>query len=517
MRGQDLIAISDFLRTLLFALLLSVTSVFCQPASAAEPHLVTSSGLGGFTFNDYPLLLPVERNFQMAMITASADIGRSCGKIEAYGWQMKSNEQSRVNRIFNDTVNGLRDLGYKVEAQNPSSVSRDVTLITADRPDKHLLLMWSAGDIGLVMAMCESSETLHNRNATAYDLPPPKFSPQFQAVEISPLGKSDSSEKPDLSKAALIANDFSPVGDWIGSYSCHQGYTGGTLHISRIDGKNFDGVFRFYPTPKNPSVPPGSYNVYGEYDAISKRVIINPGQWIERPRNYYNTIILGSFDTEKRTFSGYFQGVTGCTSFEANYAGADLNTSAKRPSKSVKKTKSKRKKVTAKKPAMPANAAEAPLSIVPDQPPPGILSPTPAAPTAVPSGNAQPAKKSEASEPETGKKIVLAASGQWFTPTVPQVQPAPSYITQPPQAPQAPVVNLPPPQIVATPQAPQAPVYNTTGPQVPTPTQVPAPTYYITTPQQVPSTPQAPQATFITPEVPTVPPAPSYTVGAGAR
>src|ERR1700733_14035866 len=158
------------LRILLIALLLTVG----VPLQAADLPLAAGSPLAGFQFDDRPLILPVQQNFQMALLTASSELGRSCGKMEAYGWRMKQSEQGRVDQIFNNTVDRLRALGYVVETQSPSSVSRDVTMFTADRPDKHFIFMWSAGEIGLVMAMCESTPPLINKNGTeAYTSPTP--------------------------------------------------------------------------------------------------------------------------------------------------------------------------------------------------------------------------------------------------------------------------------------------------------------------------------------------------------
>lgn len=92
----------------------------------------------------------------------------------------------------------------------------------------------------------------------------------------------------------------------------------------------------------------GKYEVFGEYDRDGQRILINPGKWIEHPRNYYNTIMIGSFDPSNRSFSAYFQGITGCTSFEAHQGGQTLLASEVRAgaggkaavkAKPIKKTK----------------------------------------------------------------------------------------------------------------------------------------------------------------------------------
>ena len=146
---------------------LLMAAALCAPALAADLNLATGSPSVGFTFDDKPLSLPVQENFQMALLTASGELGRTCGKTEAYGWRMKQSEQERVDQIFSSTVDRLRALGYVVETQTPASISHDVTLFSADKPDKHFIFMWSAGEIGLVMVLCESSPPLMNHNGTA--------------------------------------------------------------------------------------------------------------------------------------------------------------------------------------------------------------------------------------------------------------------------------------------------------------------------------------------------------------
>ena len=87
-------------------------------ARAADLPLAAASPLTGVAFDDRPLLLPVQRNFQMAMLTAGSELGRSCGKMEAYGWRMSQTEQGRVNQIFNNIADRLRMMGYAIEPQN---------------------------------------------------------------------------------------------------------------------------------------------------------------------------------------------------------------------------------------------------------------------------------------------------------------------------------------------------------------------------------------------------------------
>jgi len=321
---------------------------------AADMPTAAGSPIAGISFDDRPLMLPVQRNFQMAMLTASSELGRSCGRMEAYGWRLSGDEQQRVNQLFNNTVDRLRAQGFEVETKQASSVSRDVTLFTADRPDKHLILMWSAGEIGLAMVLCETSEPLP---------PTPEYQTK-QAENLQPatfptplaITKQVRASDPKRSKAPkrytrtgkTVQEGFTPVGAWVGNYTCSQGTTGATLQINKLRGDQFEGTFSFYPTSKNPYVPKGAYKVFGEYDMDSLRILINPGKWLKRPKNYYSTIMIGSFDPVAGTFSGFFQGITGCTSYEAHLDQASAKKSHTPAKKKAVKKKAK-KKVAKKK------------------------------------------------------------------------------------------------------------------------------------------------------------------------
>lgn len=327
-----------------------------MPTAAGSP-------IAGISFDDRPLILPVQRNFQMAMLTVSSELGRSCGRMEAYGWRTDPSEQGRVNQIFNNTVDRVRAQGYAVESKTSNSVSRDVTLFTADRSDKHLIFLWSAGEIGLVMVMCETSAPLspiplsNSREMTPSQ--PATFPSQLPLAETS-QAVARQTPSPSRTAARTSHASFSPVGGWAGTYTCAQGTTGATLQIDSMKGDQFEGSFSFYPTAKNPYVPKGKYLVFGEYDAESQRILINPGKWIKRPKDYYNTIMIGSFDPVAKTFSGFFQGITGCTSFEANADHVVSEREARREATASKlKAKKPAEKKKATKKAKPKKAVKA--------------------------------------------------------------------------------------------------------------------------------------------------------------
>jgi hypothetical protein len=355
--------LQSFTSVLLGLSLIAGILLIGQPAGAGDMPHAAGSPSAGISFDDRPLMLPVQRNFQMAMLTASSEMGRTCGQMEAYGWRMNPNEQQRVNQVFNNTVDRLRAQGFMVESKSPTSVSRDVTMFTADRPDKHLIFMWSAGEIGLVMVLCETSAPIASTSRSVLPLESSMTPPPSRSQRDAAPGNTRTLESalPLTKTGKKAVADFSPVGDWVGSYTCHQGTTGGTLRITNMRGNQFEGTFRFYPTPKNAYVPAGRYNVYGDYDGDTYRILINPGKWLERPNDYYNTIMIGSFDPVAHTFSGYFQGINGCTSFEAHYSSASTliddrgSAKAKNPAKKVVKKKTKAVKKAQSEKAKPAD------------------------------------------------------------------------------------------------------------------------------------------------------------------
>jgi hypothetical protein len=388
--------------------------------------------------------------------------------MEAYGWRMDQGEQDRVNRIFNNTVDRMRAQGFVVEARAPTSVSHDITMFTADRPDKHLIFMWSAGEIGLVMVLCETSAPLEGHAGAGQQV-----AASQPWTESSPSTGASRRERP----AQPVDPDFSPAGDWVGSYTCTQGTMGATLHIGRLRGSRFEGQFRFYPTPKNPYVPAGRYRISGEYDRDTMRILINPGAWLERPGGYNSTIVIGSFNPVDRTFSGYFQGVSGCTSLEARYS-ADGDAAARTPAGPVKKKAAARPKKALKKAAMAQKAAKAKKVSEASKP---IETALPAAPEAV-------------EPPSAGMPPGIEVGGPAAPPSGETVPAAPApEASVPPSAPSSPE---PPAALVPVAAAPPA----VAAPAAPAPAPEPAPV------SPLPSGPSSGSAAF--PDVPPAAPAP---------
>ena len=417
---------------------------FFPRARAAELPLASSSPLTGVTFDDFPIQLPVEQNFQMALLTVSSELGRSCGKMEAYGWRMKQTEQNRVNRIFNGTVEKLRNMGYTVAPETLKSDSKEITLFTADGSSKHFIFLWSANELGLVLNLCEASVPVASTHRPA----PTPPSVQVFPIPADALPQAPSKNAGKKGSKPIVIDGFSPVGEWIGTYACAQGSTGGTLQIKSLRGMDFDGVFKFYPTEKNPSVPEGSYTVYGQYDNESKRILINPGNWIKRPQGYYNTVIVGSFDPAKDAFSATFQGISGCTSFEARRTSGLILSSHVKKHAAVKHAA--KKKVN--KPQQPVTVGNQP---VPASPPQNVGAPAEAGIVLAPSPAPVPPPAAIPAAPANAAPTPLAPLPPAAAPVPASPQPAATPVPMP-AAPQPAATSAPvgiAPGIVTTPIA----------------------------------------------------------------
>lgn len=132
------------------------TILVAPPLLAADPPTTPNLELAGITFDDPPMRLPVTPNLQQALNQIAGDIGKHCTTQEAYGWRLQQTEQQRVNGIFSDAAAKLGAAGYNLAPQTPPSATRDITIFLAQRPAQDLLFLWSAGELGLVLLVCDA-------------------------------------------------------------------------------------------------------------------------------------------------------------------------------------------------------------------------------------------------------------------------------------------------------------------------------------------------------------------------
>lgn len=124
--------------------------------NAAALTRINASEVAGVSFDDQPLRMPDSEAFRRSLDTVSFELGRPCRTQEHLGWPLQQSEQARVNAIFNDTLARLRARGFGITPQNPHAAGKDVSVFTADRFDRHILGIWSAGDVGLLLLLCDT-------------------------------------------------------------------------------------------------------------------------------------------------------------------------------------------------------------------------------------------------------------------------------------------------------------------------------------------------------------------------
>ncbi len=454
-----------FLPGLLLSLWLSVCAVpsYAQATAEAEPtslapvaNPTVSSPVTGITFADAPRMLPVDTRFSQAIQTVGFDVGLTCQQIEAYGWKIGANEQTRVNNIFGDTAEQLANLGYSVLPQNPGSAAADITVYTASKPGQDVLFTWSAGKAGLLLLLCDARGAGDKKG----------FGPAPGTVNYN--NRADAGET-----LAATGNPNDIIGEWPGTYSClGQGPAGGTLTISRVkadkSGYAVSGMFSFYPlSDKNPNMVRGSYRLAGRYDVRTHRALLEPGLWIQRPNGFSNAPLIAEFDTAGAArVSALFQGTTGCTSFEGNLRADSAERAASKAydeaapvivatKAPVKKKKTVKKAAMKVAPAMTAPATDATAATTTTV---TTTVTTPAVATTDVPGSTATTSPAAAATPTTAPVVttVTTTSEAPAAPTTPAADTiSPPSMAAPAVAPTAPAASEPPVTVPATPPAAQ--------------------------------------------------------------
>jgi len=110
-----------------------------------------------------------------------------------------------------------------------------------------------------------------------------------------------------------------PIGEWNGTYTANQGETSFALNVDNPDTNgNYQAIFSFGPTVKNPNVPTGSFSMLGSYDPQSKKLNFKGVQWIKQPATYAMVDMDGTVDLINNMYKGtiiYPDSYTGSGSF----------------------------------------------------------------------------------------------------------------------------------------------------------------------------------------------------------
>ena len=444
------------------SLLVALTIATGAAAYAGELQMrelprAASSSVSNITFADAPKRLPIDTRFSQAIQTVAFNLSLACRQIEAYGWTLKPSEQSRVDAIFTDAATQLANYGYVVKPQNPVSAAEDITVYTATRPNApndHILFMWSAGDAGLLLLMCDAKGS-GEEAATATASRAPSLPENVPYIDTNPTRL---------------------VGEWMGRYTCRsQGPTTATLTITKAhlganhDDHQLDGVFSFYPSPENPGVASGSYRVMGTYDDATQQAMFSPGPWQQQPVGYTSHPFVAYFDLQRERVSVIFQETTGCTSFEAGLKSHSIGT-ADAPAKKAAK---KKKKTTPKKKPVPV---EAPMTdSVTESATQGAPTVTVAPESPTPATTVAPETTDVVTVPETSSDTMAAPVPAPVPVPVPVETPTPTPVPAPTPTPTpAPTIAPAPTSTPAAETVPSELVVPVKPSAIPTPT--PAPT-----------------------------------------
>ncbi len=71
-----------------------------------------------------------------------------------------------------------------------------------------------------------------------------------------------------------------------------------------LDIKSVTGIFHFYKTPNNTSVPTGTYAMSGVFDEKTRELRLGGVSWINRPEGYDMVPLKGSISENNQEFRG---------------------------------------------------------------------------------------------------------------------------------------------------------------------------------------------------------------------
>jgi hypothetical protein len=118
-----------------------------------------------------------------------------------------------------------------------------------------------------------------------------------------------------------IAQVTSPIlGEWVGSYSCIQGWTGLHLNIKAGSSGNLTATFSFGALPSNPRVPSGTFMMDGTFDSLLRHLTLRPTGWISQPEGFTAVGLDGTLDCPATHLQGTVTGGTFCSTFSLSRA-----------------------------------------------------------------------------------------------------------------------------------------------------------------------------------------------------
>lgn len=155
---------------LLTAVLAAAISVSAGPVAAQDapkttpntapntaPKTMAVSPMAQVPFAEQPFPLRDDGTFKSYLEKIAADVGRTCGKQESYGWEFRKGDQDKMDRIFQTTMGSFEKTGWLVGETKAKSVQDPLTTVyLADKDRRRLLLVWVPMQDAAMLIMCET-------------------------------------------------------------------------------------------------------------------------------------------------------------------------------------------------------------------------------------------------------------------------------------------------------------------------------------------------------------------------
>lgn len=126
----------------------------------AAPATMEGSPLAGVRFMERPFPLKDDGTYAEYMGPVAAGIGRTCGRLESYGWEFTgldaAGAQARAERIFQSTMGAFRAVGYTITEVTSKVAEPGLAVYTADADKKQLMLFWAPVQDAIMLLLCEN-------------------------------------------------------------------------------------------------------------------------------------------------------------------------------------------------------------------------------------------------------------------------------------------------------------------------------------------------------------------------
>ncbi|MCW2245223.1 hypothetical protein M2352_000814 [Azospirillum fermentarium] len=133
------------------------------PALAADPpKTAPGSPLAKVAFPVQPFSLADDGTYAGFMADVAKSIKRTCGRVEAYGWEFPgattAAEQLQVTAVVQSTMGNFEKVGYRLEeAADATLPDREMVAYTAVKDRTTLLLVWTPLTDSAMLLLCDAS------------------------------------------------------------------------------------------------------------------------------------------------------------------------------------------------------------------------------------------------------------------------------------------------------------------------------------------------------------------------